>query len=1404
MMLLCCIPIISSATDYYVSSSGSDSSTGLSSSTPWKTISKVNSEFYNLNSGDRILFKRGDTFFGTLNIEGSGSSGNPITISAYGTGANPVISGFTTVSNWSEYGGGIYYKTISCESDPNIVSFNGVNTPMGKWPNSGYMTIDSHTSNTSIYDAALSSDPDWTGAEVVIRKNKYIWDRNTITDHSGSSIYYTSGSGYSADDEYGYFIQNSLETLDEPGEWYYDGSNFYMFFGSGSPSNYTVKVGCLDQLVYLDGNNYITLDNLSFEGANIYGIQIRNSDYVTIQNCSIEFTGRNAIYGPWWGSSPYCKINNNTIRNTNNNAIVLWGDHTYASVTNNKISNTGLLIGMGVSGDGTYIGISVAGDNGLIQYNTVENSGYVGISFAGDNTTVANNVVDGFNLVKNDGGGIYTYVGTGTWYTGLKVTDNIVLNGIGYGDATPGDDVIAAGIYLDDRSRNVTVTNNTVADCISAGIFLHNAHEINLSRNTLYNNGSGNDSYGCQMLLVHDTYSPDDPIENISMNNNIFFSRTASQYVMSFSTFEYDIPNFGSSDYNYYAKPINNTYIARTWSSGWYGSVTNRSLENWQSFTGQDYNSYLSPVSVTDPDRIRFEYNPSGSNKVISLDAGYIDVKGNRYSGSITLAPYSSVVLIVDPDTSTPVPDAPVYVSSAIENATPDMIDLTFSKTLSNTVPENSAFTVRVNSNTRRVNAVAVSGTKVTLTLSYAVVFGDVITVSYTKPSSNPLQTEAGGEAASMSAQTVTNRVSAASTATPTAPVYVSSAIENATPDRVEMTYNASLSGTVPSTSAFTVRVNSNTRAVNNVAVSGTKVYLTLSYAVVYGDAISVSYTKPVSNTLQTAAGGEAASLSVQTVANRVGAPAPVYSSAIIENASPARIDINYSLSLANIIPATSAFTVKVNNTNRTVSNVSISGTRVLLTLAIQAVYGDAITVAYTKPSSNPLQTTSGGQAVTFTAKTVTNKINPPVPVYVNSAIENSTPSRLEMTYNLALANIVPSISAFSVTVNNTAVTISSVAISGTKVILTLASPVTSGSTVKVSYTKPTSAPLQTAAGAQAATISSQTVTNKVGTVNVAPVVVVKYESKSYSGFVSEINAGQSYDTNSDNLTFSWSVPSNIPVSSATGSTIKYLGPIVDEAETVDFTVNVSDGKTTQSKTVSVEILPYQPGLDVAEIVNVEASSYQSPYYPYNIVDGNIGTLWSANGADQWVILELKDPISVQHVKVAFQPGQKKESYFDVLGSYDKETWEPVLTKQASCAFSGDLQVFDFPPSKTAKEFKYIKLVGQTNSVDTWNTVSEFRIFGYKHKYPTSYEELPVKIYPNPAHEFFNVRIEDSEFTHDFIRIITTTGVVMYDNKTDPDVSEFQVPVDLQKGIYIVQIGYGDITVFSQILVVAK
>ena len=227
-------------------------------------------------------------------------------------------------------------------------------------------------------------------------------------------------------------------------------------------------------------------------------------------------------------------------------------------------------------------------------------------------------------------------------------------------------------------------------------------------------------------------------------------------------------------------------------------------------------------------------------------------------------------------------------------------------------------------------------------------------------------------------------------------------------------------------------------------------------------------------------------------------APAPEYLGALIDNATPARLEMTFSLTLANILPATSSFTVTVNGTPGSVSTVSVSGTKVLLGLSSQVSYGDRITVAYTKPSTNPLQTAAGGQAESFSARNVTNNVAPPLPVLVSMVIENASPSAIVLTYNMSLASIVPAASAFAVKVNSTARTVNSVAVSGTKVTLTLANPVVYGDAVTIAYTKPSTNPLQTAAGGQAESFPAKTVTNNLtAPVNSPPLIDISSPTKS-------------------------------------------------------------------------------------------------------------------------------------------------------------------------------------------------------------------------------------------------------------------------------------------------------------------
>lgn len=100
----------------------------------------------------------------------------------------------------------------------------------------------------------------------------------------------------------------------------------------------------------------------------------------------------------------------------------------------------------------------------------------------------------------------------------------------------------------------------------------------------------------------------------------------------------------------------------------------------------------------------------------------------------------------------------------------------------------------------------------------------------------------------------------------------------------------------------------------------------------------------------------------------------PLFLSAEVGDVSASTLVITMSkLMNASIVPATTDFAVDDGAANA-VTDVSISGTNVTLTLTNAVETGDTVTVAYTK-GANPLQDLSANEADSWTAQSVTNNL---------------------------------------------------------------------------------------------------------------------------------------------------------------------------------------------------------------------------------------------------------------------------------------------------------------------------------------------------------------------------------------------------------------------------------------------
>src|ERR1700690_2893649 len=203
--------INANATIYYVANSGNDANNGTSTSTPWQTLAKVNS--FAFAPGDIIKFNGGDIFYGSWRNTHSGTAGNTITYTSYGVGV-ATITGFTTISSWTDTTGNIWESNsaVSSLATLNMVTINGINYPMGRYPNTGYLTVTSSFGNTSLTCSSLTGTPNWTGGQVVARKVAWITDRSNITGQSGGTLTTSAGgnASYNYASGWGFFIENNL------------------------------------------------------------------------------------------------------------------------------------------------------------------------------------------------------------------------------------------------------------------------------------------------------------------------------------------------------------------------------------------------------------------------------------------------------------------------------------------------------------------------------------------------------------------------------------------------------------------------------------------------------------------------------------------------------------------------------------------------------------------------------------------------------------------------------------------------------------------------------------------------------------------------------------------------------------------------------------------------------------------------------------------------------------------------------------------------------------------------------------------------------------------------------------------------------------------------------------------
>jgi parallel beta-helix repeat protein len=476
------------ASNYYLSEKGNDSNIGIQIS-PWRTLEKLSLQMKLLKPGDSILFERGSTFYGTLEIASSG-----IYAGTYGSGAKPVIRGSIAIKQWKYFKDNIWVAPCpECDSRPGNLFINGVAQLLGRYPNNSFLTISGECqSQTELCDTTLRlADGYWNKAEVVVRSSRWTFDNLIVNQYKDNRFSFATPASYPLLNGFGYFIQNHPSTLDQHGEWYFDSSakTIYVYLNPGrKPSQHVIEASVCDVGLTADGIKNVTIENLTLADSRIAGLIVQHSSAIKLNGVDIVNSGKN---GMEIRSCKDIQVQNSCITDSNNNGVQ-WHNNTNSLFTQNQICRTGLQPGRGESGNGTYLALYITSDatqlgDNVFQYNTIDSVGYSAIDFRTANTKIKDNIISNFCLIKDDGAGIYTW---GNVQKGNVVEGNRISNGIGSGKGSVSPmQQLAHGIYIDDRSSDVTIKDNVISYCSGSGIFLHNAKSISVLNNRVYSNG---------------------------------------------------------------------------------------------------------------------------------------------------------------------------------------------------------------------------------------------------------------------------------------------------------------------------------------------------------------------------------------------------------------------------------------------------------------------------------------------------------------------------------------------------------------------------------------------------------------------------------------------------------------------------------------------------------------------------------------------------------------------------------------------------------------------------------------------------------------------------------------------------------------------------------------------------
>eukprot|EP01116_Phalansterium_solitarium_P024154 TRINITY_DN8766_c0_g1_i1.p1 TRINITY_DN8766_c0_g1~~TRINITY_DN8766_c0_g1_i1.p1 ORF type:complete len:598 (-),score=60.23 TRINITY_DN8766_c0_g1_i1:799-2592(-) len=538
--LIFCLAVVGAA-DFHLATVGNDVNDGLTLNSPWQTLVRLNAALSAglIRSGDRVLFRSGDSFAGQIAL-GRGFAN--LTFATY-AGPRPArILGSIEINalQQCERVATPPFETWRCLLDSALnvsqVFVNGRPLFPARHPNS----VDRRTTFAIVQQLPSASEfvfakqalpepcTNLSGANFHARPVEWAFKHGRIADYRPGYVRLFDALGELKVEKgpgFGFYVDDMRQRclLDAPDEFvFFDGKLEFLL---GEPlSSCSVHVTLFDNglLASASGTSNVTVRNLRFENQVADGISfLADAKQITIESCEFYRQGGAAV--TFRRDASNLMFANNTVESVGSRGVYI-GKGSDVTVANNTIRNVGWYAGYGQDA-ATMAGLTLGGtDRALVYNNTILNTGGNGIIANGRFNRIVNNHVGHAMMYLSDGGLVYMSGSNGDYYNNT-VSGNLLHDSHGSlaggrGTGTPG----CPGVYLDRGCSGNAIANNSVSNVPLDGIKLSTETSNNVVSYNVISNASRSG-----VAFTQDTV-PVTIVGNV-VANNVFFNTTNAVYV---------------------------------------------------------------------------------------------------------------------------------------------------------------------------------------------------------------------------------------------------------------------------------------------------------------------------------------------------------------------------------------------------------------------------------------------------------------------------------------------------------------------------------------------------------------------------------------------------------------------------------------------------------------------------------------------------------------------------------------------------------------------------------------------------------------------------------------------------------------------------------------------------------